>query len=95
MYEECHLFFISKTIKYKGNIHLHESVICFMTLLGTIFTPLKVYRVSLICTEFNINQYIKPVLLFFTKYMVMSLDQNAGQSHSMKIDNSSLVEEFK
>ena len=32
-----------------------------------------------------------------TKYMVMSQDQNAGQSHSMKIDNSSCerVEEFK
>ena len=32
-----------------------------------------------------------------TKYMVMSRDQNAGQSHSMKIDNSSfeMVEEFK
>jgi len=32
-----------------------------------------------------------------TKYMVMSRDQNAGQSHSMKIDNSSFerVEEFK
>ena len=32
-----------------------------------------------------------------TKYMVMSQDQNAGQSHSMKIDNSSFerVEEFK
>jgi preprotein translocase subunit YajC len=31
-----------------------------------------------------------------TKYMVMSRDQNAGQSHSMKIDNSSFerVEEF-
>ena len=31
------------------------------------------------------------------KYMVMSRDQNAGQSHSMKIDNSSFerVEEFK
>jgi len=31
------------------------------------------------------------------KYMVMSLDQNAGRSHSMKIDNSVLerVEEFK
>ena len=25
-----------------------------------------------------------------TKYVVMSRDQNAGQSHSMKIDNSSL-----
>ena len=25
-----------------------------------------------------------------TKYMVMSGDQNAGQSHSMKIDNSSI-----
>ena len=24
-----------------------------------------------------------------TKYMIMSRDQNAGQSHSMKIDNSS------
>jgi len=24
-----------------------------------------------------------------TKYMVMSRDQNAGRSHSMKIDNSS------
>ena len=32
-----------------------------------------------------------------TKYMVMSWDQNAGQSHSMKIDNSSFerMEEFK
>jgi len=32
-----------------------------------------------------------------SKYMVMSRDQNAGQSHSMKIDNSSFerVEEFK
>jgi UDP-galactopyranose mutase len=32
-----------------------------------------------------------------TKYMVMSWDQNAGQSHSMKTDNSTFqrVEEFK
>ena len=32
-----------------------------------------------------------------TKYMVMSRDQNAGRSHSMKIDNSSFekVEEFR
>ena len=32
-----------------------------------------------------------------TKYMVMSHDQNAGQSHSTKTDNSSFerVEEFK
>ena len=32
-----------------------------------------------------------------TKYMVMSQDKNAGQSHSMKIDNSSCerVEELK
>ena len=32
-----------------------------------------------------------------TKYMIMSRDQNAGQSYSMKIDNSSIerVEEFK
>ena len=32
-----------------------------------------------------------------TKYMIMSRDQNAGQSHSMKTDNSSVkrVEEFK
>ena len=32
-----------------------------------------------------------------TIYMVMSRDQNAGQSHSMKIDNSSFerVKEFK
>ena len=32
-----------------------------------------------------------------TKYMVMSRDQNAGESHSMKIDNSSFerVEVFK
>ena len=32
-----------------------------------------------------------------TKYTVMSRNQNAGQSHSMKIDNSSFerVEEFK
>ena len=32
-----------------------------------------------------------------TKYMVMSLDRNAGRCHNMKIDSSSLerVEEFK
>ena len=32
-----------------------------------------------------------------TKYMVMSREQNAGQSHSIKTDNSSFerVEEFK
>jgi len=32
-----------------------------------------------------------------TKYMIMSRDQNAGRSHSMKIDNSSIkrVEELK
>ena len=32
-----------------------------------------------------------------TKYMIMSRDQNAGRSHSMKIDNSFIerVEEFK
>jgi len=32
-----------------------------------------------------------------TKYMVMSRDQKAGRSHSMKTDNSSFerVEEFK
>ena len=32
-----------------------------------------------------------------TKYMVMSQDQNAGQSHSMKLDNCSFerVEEFQ
>ena len=32
-----------------------------------------------------------------TKYMIMSRDQNAGRSHSMKIDNISIarVEEFK
>ena len=32
-----------------------------------------------------------------TKYMVMSRDQNAGRSHSMKIDSSSIerVEEFR
>ena len=32
-----------------------------------------------------------------TKYMIMSWNQNAGQSHSMKTDNSSTerVEEFK
>ena len=32
-----------------------------------------------------------------TKYMIISRDQNAGRSHSMKIDNSSIemVEEFK
>jgi hypothetical protein len=31
-----------------------------------------------------------------TKYIVMARDQNAGRSHSMKIDNSSIerVEEF-
>jgi len=32
-----------------------------------------------------------------TKYMIMSPDQNAGRSHSMKTDNSAIerVEEFK
>jgi len=29
-----------------------------------------------------------------TKYMLMSLDQNAGQNHNMKIDNER-VEQFK
>jgi len=32
-----------------------------------------------------------------TKYMVMSRNQNAGRSHNIKIDNSSIemVDEFK
>ena len=32
-----------------------------------------------------------------TKYMIMSRDQNAGRSHNMRIDDSSIerVEEFK
>ena len=32
-----------------------------------------------------------------TKYMVMSLEQTAGRSHTMKVDNSSIerVEQFK
>ena len=36
-------------------------------------------------------------LVYKTKYMFMSRDQNAGRSYSMKIDNSSIerVEEFK
>jgi len=36
-------------------------------------------------------------MLIQTKYMVMSRDQNAGQGHNIKIDNSSfeMVEEFK
>ena len=32
------------------------------------------------------------VTAYKTKYMVMSRDKNAGQSHSIKIDNSSLEE---
>ena len=38
--------------------------------------------------ELNVNK---------TKYMIMSWDQNAGQSHNIKTDNSSfeMVEEFK
>ena len=37
------------------------------------------------------------VILYETKYMILSRDQNAGRSYSMKIDNSSIerVEEFK
>jgi len=37
------------------------------------------------------------IQLSTTKYMMMSGDQNAGQSHTMKIDNSSFgrVEQFK
>jgi hypothetical protein len=37
------------------------------------------------------------VNVYKTKYMVMSRDQNAWRSHSMKTDNSSIerVEEFK
>jgi len=33
----------------------------------------------------------------YMKYMIMSLDQNAGQSHSTKTDNKSFerVEQFK
>jgi hypothetical protein len=36
-------------------------------------------------------------MLIKTKYMVISRDQNAGQGHNIKIDNSSFekVEEFK
>jgi len=36
-------------------------------------------------------------MLIRLKYIVMSRDQNAGQSHSMKTDNSSfeMVEEFR
>jgi len=36
-------------------------------------------------------------LRYKTKYMVMSRDQNAGRTHSMKTDNSSFerVDEFK
>ena len=36
-------------------------------------------------------------LIFKTKYMIMSRDQKAGRSYSMKTDNSSIerVEEFK
>jgi hypothetical protein len=37
------------------------------------------------------------VNVYKTKYMIMSRDQNAGRSHSISIDNSSIerVEEFK
>ena len=40
---------------------------------------------------------ISSVISNHTKYMIMSRDQNAGRSHSMKIDNSPIerVEEFK
>ena len=36
-------------------------------------------------------------MVMYIKYMAMSRDQNAGRSHSMKMDNSSCekVEEFK
>ena len=50
--------------------------------------------------SFNFQQYICYTLEVNadkTKYMIMSRDQNAGRSHSMKIDSSSIerVEEFK
>jgi hypothetical protein len=50
----------------------------------------------------NINLYARKeigveVITGKTKYMVMSRDQNAGRSHSMKTGNSSFerMEEFK
>ena len=47
--------------------------------------------------EVSRNRKRDIVLGTWTKYMIMSRDQNAGRSYSMKIDNSSTerVEEFK
>jgi len=42
MYEEYHLSFISKTVKHKGTFIYMKVLSCFTTLLGTIFTLLKV-----------------------------------------------------
>ena len=50
------------------------------------------------CILSYIFSYYKPIVSADkTKYMVMSRDQNAGRSHSVRIDNSTLerVEEFK
>ena len=41
------------------------------------------YKISVKTQPFNLE-----VVAYKTKYMIMSRDQNAGRSHSMKIDNT-------
>ena len=62
-------------------------------LVGSVHTVKENSKALVVATKeigLEINSYK-------TKYMIMSRDQNAGRSHSMKIDNSSIerVEEFK
>ena len=59
--------------------------------LNSIYLSLKSLTPRIVIDLFSVSKPTK------TKYMIMSLDQNAGRSHSMKIDNSSIerVEKFK
>jgi len=60
---------------------------------GSIHTIKKSTDALLVCSK----QIGLEVNADKTKYMVMSRDRNAGRSHNIKIDNSSIekVEEFK
>jgi len=60
---------------------------------GSVHTIKKITEASIVANkEIGLEVYADKA-----KYMVMSWDQNAGQSHSMKTDNSSFerVEQFK
>jgi hypothetical protein len=70
----------------------------FCTGFGGLYEPLILHMLpaSVQCTVENAFSGII-IENHKTKYMVMARDQNAGRSHNMKIDNSSIgsVEELK